>query len=57
MEQNINHTRELRLQNEAIQVMLFYTKGDATLQERMIEILRKRMIKHHKNRENSQYLL
>lgn len=57
MEQNINHTRELRLQNEAIRVMLFYTKGDATLQERMIEILRKRMIKHHKNRENSQYLL
>lgn len=57
MEQNINHVRELRLQNETIRVILFYTRTDTTLQERMIEILRKRMIKHHKNRENSQYLL
>lgn len=57
MEQNIDHTRELRLQDETIQVLLRYTKGNTTLQERMIELLRKRVVKQHKNRKSPQYLL
>lgn len=57
MEPKRKPTRELWLQDGSVHITMHYEKDSATLQERMLEILKKHTVKRNKNRKNQQYLI